>query len=64
MLILVVAAAVPSWVWAALLMTLFVLVSAATMWLTRYPLRDLGPGRDEQDDELASDDIETGVGHE
>ncbi len=37
----VVVAALPSWVWATLLMTLFVLVSIATMWLTRYPLRNL-----------------------
>ena len=39
----IVVATVPSWVWATLLMTLFVLVSAGTMWLVRYPLRNLPP---------------------
>jgi hypothetical protein len=33
------AASVPSWVWATLLMALFVAVSIGTMWLVRYPVR-------------------------
>jgi len=37
------AASVPSWVWATLLMALFVAVSVGTMWLVRYPVRRLPP---------------------
>ena len=42
----IVVAAVPSWVWATLLMTLFVAVSIGTMLLVRYPLRKLPRDRD------------------
>jgi hypothetical protein len=45
--IAVVAAAVPSWVWATLVMSLFVIVSVAAMLLVRYPLRDLPPSADD-----------------
>jgi hypothetical protein len=31
--------AVPAWVWATLLMIAFVAVSAGTMWLARYAIR-------------------------
>ena len=46
------AASVPSWVWATLLMALFVVVSAATMLLARYPVRRAPPpiGDDPQND--------------
>jgi hypothetical protein len=40
-----VAASVPSWVWATLLMVAFVVVSLATVLLIRYPVRHLPPGR-------------------
>lgn len=51
----IVVAAVPSWVWATLLMTLFVLVSIGTMLLVRYPLRNLRRDRDSTS-ESANDD--------
>ena len=44
------AASVPSWVWATLLMALFVAVSIGTMWLLRYPVRRLPPSRDDTTD--------------
>lgn len=39
----VVAGVVPSWIWATLVMSLFVIVSVGTMLLVRYPLRHLPP---------------------
>jgi len=48
-------AAVPAWVWATLLMTLFVAVSVGTMLLVRYPLRKLPRDRDDTS-ESANDD--------
>lgn len=51
----IVVAAVPSWVWATLLMTLFVAVSVGTMLLVRYPLRNLPRDRDSTS-ETANDD--------
>ena len=42
------AASVPSWVWATLLMALFVAVSIGTMWLVRYPVRRLPPSNSRQ----------------
>jgi hypothetical protein len=46
------AASVPSWVWATLLMALFVVVSVATMLLARYPVRRAPPaiGDEQQSD--------------
>ena len=40
-LLVVVAGVVPSWVWATLVVSLFVIVSVGTMLLVRYPLRHL-----------------------
>jgi membrane protein implicated in regulation of membrane protease activity len=40
-------AAVPSWIWATLLMAVFVAVSVATVVLVRYPLRKLPRDKDE-----------------
>ena len=52
------AAGVPAWVWATLLMAAFIGVSVLTMWLVRFPLRHTPPpvsppaepaGSDEED---------------
>jgi membrane protein implicated in regulation of membrane protease activity len=44
------AASVPSWVWATLVMALFVAVSVATILLIRYPVRSLRPPPEERDE--------------
>jgi membrane protein implicated in regulation of membrane protease activity len=48
MLAALIAADVPRWIWAALLMAAVVAVTVLTMWLVRYPLRRmLPPSREE-----------------
>lgn len=41
--LVVVTGVVPSWIWATLVMLLFVIVSVGTMLLVRYPLRHQPP---------------------
>jgi hypothetical protein len=43
------AAGVPRWIWAALLMAAVLAVTVLTMWLVRYPIRRVPPPRDDDD---------------
>jgi hypothetical protein len=49
------AAAVPAWVWATLVMAGFVVVSALTMWLARFAVERKPPSAGRSDDAAAED---------
>lgn len=50
MLVALLAADVPRWIWAALLMAAVVLVTIVTMWLVHYPIRRVPAPRNDADD--------------
>lgn len=58
MLMALVLASAPAWIWATLIMIGFVALSALTMWLIRIPLRQPPPPSkpDRKDDEASSDE--------
>ena len=46
----------PAWIWATLIMIGFVVLSALTMWLIRFPLRRAPPPLTTKDDEEPAED--------